>query len=190
MRDLITSVIFAATCTALSFPATAGIYKYIDENGQVAYSDKPVDGAKKLKIRHRTRADERLARDDFRSERNTDASERNSDRDTEVTYESLEILTPKHDKVVSDRSGSVEVIVLPSPKLGEQHELVINVDGKDISRGRHANLSLSQVPRGSHKVTARILDANGGTLITSAPITFHVKRPVIDEDSPLAFDRN
>lgn len=189
MRDLITSVFFVAFCSAFCVSAVAGIYKYIDENGQVAYGDKPVDGAKKLKIRHKSRAEERLVGDP--NERNTSESDnKNPDKPSVANYQSLEILTPKNDKVVSDRSGSVEVIVLPSPKLADRHELVINVDGKDISRGRHANLTLSQVPRGSHKVTAKIVDANGSTLISSSAVTFHVKRPIIDEDSPLAFDKN
>jgi len=163
-------------------PATSGVYKYIDENGQVAYSDKPVEGAKKLKIRSRNGPS--YASQPSKPANNEQSGEADNNG---FKYESFELLTPKEDKVVSDRSGSVQVVFLPEPALAADHEIIVNVDGKDISRGRHANISLSQVPRGSHKVTGRIESAEGKVLITSATVTFHVKRPIIDEDSPLAF---
>ncbi len=162
-------------------PAVSGVYKYIDENGQVAYSDKPVEGAQRLKIRSRTTPS-------YAAQPSPEQNKEPAKADnTGFKYESFELLTPKHDKVVSDRSGSVQVIFLPTPTLAADHEIVVTVDGKDISRGRHANISLSQVPRGSHKVSGRIEAPSGEVLISSQTITFHVKRPIIDEDSPLAF---
>lgn len=166
----------------MAAPASSGVYKYIDENGQVAYSDKPVQGAEKLKIRSRNGPS--YAAQPSNSAQNEQAGESDSNG---FKYESFELLTPKNDKVVSDRSGSVQVVFLPSPSLAADHEIIVTVDGKDISRGRHANISLSQVPRGSHKVTGRIESAEGKVLIKSATVTFHIKRPIIDDDSPLAF---
>ncbi len=163
-------------------PVAAGVYKYIDENGQVAYGDRPVQGAEKLKIRSRNGPSYATQPSQPANSKQQSEADNNG-----FEYESLELLTPKNDKVVSDRSGSVQVIFLPAPALAPDHEIIVTVDGKDISRGRHANISLSQVPRGSHKVTGRIESSDGQVLIKSDTITFHVKRPIIDEDSPLAF---
>lgn len=178
-------VFLASTLLVANSSSIAGIYKYIDEDGQVAYSDKPVDGAEKMKIRERAPRPE--AGFDTNSNRGQGPEGELSEQ---VEYESLEILTPRNDRVIADRTGSVEVILLPTPRLADGHELIIVVDGKDISRGRHANVTLSQVPRGSHKVSARILDSGGQTLMTSPTVTFHVKRPIIDKDSPLAYDND
>ena len=176
IASLLVALLLAAT------PVASAVYKYIDENGQVAYGDRPVQGAEKLKIR--TRNIPRYAAPEEYDKRNQQAGQPDK---AGFTYESFELLTPKHDKVVSDRSGAVEVIFLPTPSLAPDHEIIVNVDGKDISRGRHANLSLSQVPRGSHKVSGRIESAEGKVLMKSATVTFHVRRPIIDEDSPFAF---
>ncbi|OED36798.1 hypothetical protein AB833_25655 [Chromatiales bacterium (ex Bugula neritina AB1)] len=186
VRDFATPLLFATVLLAATNVSTAGIYKYIDENGQVAYSDKQIDGAEKMNIKHLSRRLDpgSVTETDHHSETGSETKPEDSD----ISYQSLEILTPKNDRVVADRSGTVEVIVLPTPRLGASHELVIVVDGKDISRGRSANITLSQVPRGSHNVGARILDANGQTLITATEATFHIKRPIIDRQSPLAFD--
>ena len=172
MRDYITVCFFVVAVTFVSGNTIAGIYKYLDENGKIAYSDKPVQGAQELKIRTRSTSELDEA------QRAADALENDDDNSGEVTsYESLELLTPGDDKVVSDRSGSVQVILLPTPQLSNTHELIITVDGKDISRGRHANLNLSQVSRGTHTVSARILNANGDTMISSPTTTFHVREP-------------
>lgn len=166
MRDYIATICLVIAITSVSGAAIGGIYKYLDENGNVAYSDKPIQGAKRMNIQLRPTPE-------------PDEQQQAADAlESEVTsYESLELLTPKNDKIVSDRSGSVQVILLPTPGLSSTHEMVITVDGKDISRGRHANLNLSQVSRGTHTVSGRILDANGTTIITSATSTFHVKEP-------------
>ena len=171
MRDYFATIFFVTAITLASGSAVGGIYKYIDENGQVAYGDKPVEGAKRMSIQLRPTP--------VPEENKAQAEElANAGANEEVaSYESLELLTPTQEKVVSDRSGSVQVILLPTPRLSRTHELVISVDGKDISRGRHANLNLSQVSRGTHIVSARILDANGTVMISSPSVTFHVQKP-------------
>ncbi len=170
MKDYFSfTVLVAIASLLLPMASNAGIYKYLDENGRVAYSDKPVEGAKKMKIqRQPTPQPDESTEDD-------DASE--DEEEEEVTsYKSLKILNPTHDKVISDRSGSVQVILLPSPRLSSEHQLIINVDGKDISRGKHANLNLANVHRGSHTVSGRIVDADGNLMIESPSVSFHVRR--------------
>ena len=171
VRDYLTVCLFVVAVTSVSGTAIAGIYKYLDENGNIAYTDKPVQGAEKLKIKLRPTPEADPA------QRTAEALESDDDGKEVTRYESLELLTPNNDKVVSDRSGSVQVILLPTPRLSIAHEMVITVDGKDISRGQHANLNLSQVARGTHTVSARILDAHGYTMISSPTNTFHVQRP-------------
>ena len=171
MRDHFTTFFFVTAITLASGSAVGGIYKYLDENGQIAYSDKPVEGAKRMNIQLRPTPEPDEV-EDVVEELASDGTS------AEVTdYESLELLTPTQEKVISDRSGSVQVIALPTPRLSRSHELVITVDGKDISRGRHANLNLSQVSRGTHIVSARILDASGTLIITSPSVTFYVQKP-------------
>lgn len=177
MKDYITALIIITGITLVSGTAGAGIYKYLDENGKVVYGDKPVAGAKKMKVRRRP---EPVAE---RREEFDDSDGGQQDDLEEVTkYDSLELLSPKNDKVVLDRTGSVQVILMPAPRLSSTHELIINVDGKDISRGKHSNLNLQGMSRGTHTVSARIVDANGIELIASPTAIFHVKRPTADDE--------
>lgn len=185
MEQVLKRLLLVALCSSLCSIASAAVYKYTDENGQTAYSDKPIEGAKKLKLPGTAT---RKRDSDNTAKQSSGKSEENQKPDKSVQYKSLEVLTPKHDKVVDGTSGDVEVILLATPKMVPGHQIVVTLDGKDISKSRHANLSLSQVPRGSHTLASRIIDKNGTTLIKAKPVTFHIKRPIIEKDSPLAFD--
>lgn len=168
MRDYLPLLLVIAL---LPLSAWAGIYKYIDANGRVAYSDRPVEGAQAMKLRSApTPPADKYADEDG-------VTDDNISGDGEVTrYSSLQVLNPTPGKTINDRSGSVQVILLPTPPLSSSHQLIINVDGKDISRGRHANLSLTNVGRGSHSVTGRIVDADGFVMIESPTVSFHVRK--------------
>lgn len=169
MREYLRLPVFVLAAL-LPLSSSPGIYKYIDENGRIAYSDKPVVGAQAVKIqRAPTPSREDVAENDY-------LGEDNFDEYGEVTkYNALQVLHPIPEKVVNERSGSVQVILLATPPLSDQHQLIITVDGKDISRGRHANLNLTNLPRGSHSVNGRIVDSNGFEMIKSPTVTFYVR---------------
>jgi len=176
-KPTLTAISVAACLAATIGIAHAAVYKYIDENGNIAYGDRPVDGSEQVKIHGaRTTNDQR---DDDESDEESgngssgNAAEQTGD-ETETVYRSLEILTPKPGKVVDERSGAVQVIFLPTPSLAQSDQLVVTVDGKDISKGRDANLALSNLTRGPHTVTGKIIDADGKTKISSAFVTFQV----------------
>lgn len=171
MRDYLRLlVLFLAALAPLS--SSPAIYKYIDENGRVAYSDKPVDGAKTMKIRRTPSPAQNQPTNDAVGDANFD------EYGEVVKYNSLQVLNPPPEKIIDERSGAVQVILLATPQLSNSHQLIINVNGKDISRGRHANLNLSNLTRGSHTISGRIIDSNGFEMIKSPDVTFHVR----DED--------
>jgi hypothetical protein len=175
-----------AACIGFCSASVAGIYKYTDENGNTIYTDKPSDGAERVKIRNESKAP-RAPRQKYEPAVGEARGDRSDQLD--VIYSKLEILTPKNDSTAPGNSGNVDVVLLASPRLHARHRIVIALDGKEISNGRHANLSLTQLSRGTHTLTAQIVDAEGSTQIQADAVSFHVKRPVISKDSPLAFDR-
>ena len=51
-KSSIFSIITACLCLLIQIPAQAGVYKWVDENGQVQYGDQPVNAdAEKITIR-------------------------------------------------------------------------------------------------------------------------------------------
>lgn len=178
MRALAQSTILAAAVATASIHgvADAAVYKYIDENGNVAYGDKPIEGSTKFKI-HGERAESKPAEKPSKADRSresADDADGNSNEEENVLYEELLILTPKPGKVINSNAKSVQVIFLPTPPLGKSDQLVITLDGKEVSKGRDANLSVSNLTNGSHTIVGKITNAEGKTKITSSTVTFQV----------------
>jgi len=171
------TIIIAAS---LAFAATAAaqVFKYIDENGNVAYSDRPVVGAEEVKIKE-TRKRRSIPEDNRSGNTPEPGAARSSrtipsDAKQEVTYSGLEILTPKDNKVVDARSGTVQIVFLPSPALGEGDEIVLNVNGKDMSKGRSTSFSLNALAAGGYSITGRIVNGDGETRIGSPSVSISV----------------
>lgn len=170
LKTTLLSVGILGVSLAIS-PASANIYKHVDQYGNVSYSDKPSLGAEEFKVsggKSKSKSE-----DDIEEEQ---ASNPKKGDDTEsVKYKSLEILTPRQGKVVDSETKAVQVILLPTPSLGANDELVINIDGKDVSKGRDVNLSVQNLPSGDHTVSSRIQNSEGQVVIESASVRFQIK---------------
>ena len=110
MKAFVKTTLFIVALTGAQLAGTqlvsADVYKYIDENGNVAYGDKPVSGSEQVKIQKAKRPkpqvqDEGESGEQPQSNRNG-GSRQSGDEDAPVVYKSLEILTPKNEKVIED----------------------------------------------------------------------------------------
>lgn len=177
MKTIVKTALFSIALLATQL-AGAAVYKYIDENGNVAYGDKPVEGSEQVKI-HGVRSS---SRGDSGSD--GDSGNRSADRGSEsgddenagplTQYSNLAVLTPREGKVVDPAKGTVQIIMLPTPSLGEADQLIINIDGKDVNKGRDVNLAVKNLPNGKHTVTGRIEREDGKVVIESASVNFQI----------------
>lgn len=170
VRTTVCSTGILATALLIS-PVSADIFKHVDEQGNVSYSDQPVLGAEKIATRN-LRSSRRAS-----DEENGDESTSSSDADETAEspdYKSLRILTPREGKVVDAETGTVQVILLPTPSLGKSDNLIIEIDGRDVSKGRDVNLSVQNLPNGKHSVSSRIENSDGEVIIESASVNFTI----------------
>jgi hypothetical protein len=164
MRNFILLLIFF-----LALPLYArDVYKWINEEGVVIYSDTYVEGAERIRVT------------DKKSSQASNSSD--SDRDGDSGYASLEIVQPENDATVRSNTGSVAVGLNLSPTLGEGHSVKILVDGSELEgEMRSTQFTLNNLNRGTHSLETRIVDAEGNVLISSKLINFHLRKASIDE---------
>lgn len=93
-------------------------------------------------------------------------------------YDSLQVTSPKHDLAIRENSGNILISVSLSPELSSQHghALEILMDGQVLANSGPTFIDLENVDRGTHNLTARVIDEQGRTLITSEPVSFHMLR--------------
>lgn len=158
-------------CWLLPLAAPAAVYKWVDEEGNVVYSDKPHADAKKLNLPPPSI----YSPPSTASEANTT---RKKEKEGSTGYKVL-IVSPRQDETIRDNTGAVTVqmVLEPSLKAEAGHQLALLLDGiKQPGNSISSLLQLQNVDRGSHTVQIQVEDAEGKTLATSNVVTFHLKQ--------------
>jgi len=82
------------------------------------------------------------------------------------------IVSPEADETVHSNSGSIRVVVQDVPN-GLQ--LQPSLDGEPASEPLTDSVFyLHDVPRGTHELTVKLLDASGREVMQTSSVTFHV----------------
>lgn len=91
-------------------------------------------------------------------------------------YSLLAIAMPEPDQTLHNGESQVNVSVQVMPALRPGHRLVILLNGSEAASGAGTRYTLSGVERGSHVLVAEVRDGRGKVLISSAPVTFHMRQ--------------
>jgi len=172
-------------CLAISTAALGGIevYRWIDAEGQVHYSDRPSPGADRVAIDVTPPGSTPVAGVSSAGSARA-AGKKDS---AAAAYDSLTIQAPGQDETLWNIGGQLDVAVVPQPALQQGHRLQLVLDGQtaaELEPGA-TRTSLSDVPRGQHTLEAKIQDQSGATLIQSAPVTFYVQQSSVARNPPV-----
>lgn len=166
--------LLAALLALLAMPVLAGTYKWVDEDGKVHYSDKPVEGAEEVKLPQLPTYDtSRLPKDT----RPLDTGTEDVDDEQETSYSRFEFISPKPDQVFWNTGGSIPVQLALQPGLRNGHQLKVYLDGT-LKAGPSQSLgfTLTEMYRGSYSVRAVVVDRNDQEIARTGSVTFHVKQ--------------
>lgn len=151
---------------------SAKIYKWILPDGTVKYSDRPQEkGAKELKL---------PPLQTYSAPPSDQASDDNDDDNDEIAeqarYEVVKIISPKANETIRDNGGTVSVRLDIKPALQSGHVVEISMDGKPIGSGSATSISVSNIDRGTHSVSANVKDASGNVVGNAGGVTFTLQR--------------
>lgn len=150
----------------------AAVYKWVDDKGEVNYSDRPHPGAQEMT---------NLDVPTYVSPPPPPPASAKSTPSTHTakSYESLAITRPGNDEGVRSNNGdvSVSVAVLPELHTDLGHRLGILLDGALIADPSDATeFQLNNIERGSHTLQAVVFEASGNAVAESPPVTIHLYR--------------
>lgn len=162
------------------------IYRWVDKDGQVHYSDQPGAANAELVILSDPNA--------YEAEPTTPdyaAGDNEEDETPDVTsYASLAIVQPTPDQVFFAADATIVVAAELGGTLQPDHTVVFFVNGNRRPAGSGLSLELQNLERGTHFLRASVLDQNGEPVITSQQITFHIRQASINTpQSPQARPR-
>ena len=176
MRKLL---LFAGILAAMALPLGGGaaVYKSVDEDGNVTFSDTPSPGAEEIEIKEVPTVPSRVPNTDFSSDDGNEG--RNAEPGSR--YDNIAIVSPENDTAIRNNAGSLSVSVSIQPALAQSHQVVLFMDGTEAARSRSPVFQFSNVDRGTHTLTAAIVDGDGNELIRSDSVSFTLHRHSVQQ---------
>lgn len=153
-------LIISVLLLVLLNPAIAEtVYKTVDENGNVIFTDKPSEEAEKVKIQDLENTIDNPNPAKYKpSAPKSDA--------VSFSYESLTVTSPENGAGIRSNNGSVSISLSIEPNIRPGHKVIIMMDGKQVGTG--FAVSLQNVDRGTHTITAKVVDGEGKSLISTS----------------------
>ncbi|ABO25425.1 conserved hypothetical protein [Shewanella loihica PV-4] len=162
------------TLLLMTLGAQAAIYKWVDKDGKVHYSDTPVENSTQVEFKENTENQIKLPPPAVR-EPLTPAKE-----EPKELYK-LSISSPSEEETLRDNNGNITVIGSITPDLAAGHVLVLLMDGKVVSTPQASPVfTLENVDRGEHKFEIKALAQNGKQLASTPPRTVFLHRATIN----------
>lgn len=145
---------------------SGAVYRRRSEDGSIEFSDSPSPDSERVQIRE-TQTIEAPPPPSFVYERSQAAPER---------YTRVEIVEPADDAQIRENTGNLTVSVAVEPGLSGSDRVAILVDGQEAASGTQTSFTLTNLDRGTHRLTAVIRSPDGKAVITSPAISFHMLR--------------
>lgn len=168
------NLVFIFVVLILSFTVNAELYKSVDADGNVTYSDRP-----EAAVSSGTEEVTEISVPPVNTADAVDTSVLNepvsSSLKNKAVVDSIKIVSPQNDEAIRQNAGNVSITV--ATESGFKNGIVaIYLDGNEVSRGPATSVALQNVDRGTHVITADLISPTGKVLSSAAPVTFHLLR--------------
>ncbi|MEH6388739.1 DUF4124 domain-containing protein [Pseudomonas profundi] len=164
---------------------SAQVYSWTDENGNRVFSDQPHPKADSIDLGP-VNTIEPPSPSAMEWQNDRDRSQ-TSGQQSQTVYQRLAITSPTHDQAVRANDGTLSLTVETNPPLSGNHLLRAEVDGKLAEEAVPGNgnaahqLQINELDRGSHTVTAVVVNARGEIIQRSDPLRIHIQRTSLNQ---------
>ena len=160
-------ILAAALTLCLSITATAEVYKTIDENGKVIFTDNP-QGKKAEKV-ELPPINSQPATPVFTPPKSADKPK--------AIKPVMQIRSPKSGAQIPTGQHQIPVSIGLRPKLKAGQTIQMLINGQPFGSAQASTqFVLKDVFRGEHQLSAQLRDPNGKVLMTSRSVTIYVQR--------------
>jgi hypothetical protein len=166
MRTILFTLMFIACTVAVA----ATVYKWVDEEGVVHYSDQPHENAQKVELK---------APQTYSAPKTSSPGQSSSaPARKSPAYQSCKVSEPANEQAFLN-TDTVTAGVTVQPVVRPGDTAVVTLDGSPVpgvpSTG--GQFTISPVDRGTHTIQMVVKDPDGTTVCSSAPVTFYVRQP-------------
>lgn len=167
-RLLVISGIFSL----ISATAYGEVYRHVDAQGNVTFSDEPMDGSETIQVKPVTTVTLPKPEDVQDAPEVVEQAREEGQR-----YTSVSIVSPSDGDAFHSGSGNVQIEVTSSPSLQPGHRYEVTLDGQPVGQTTSGSVTINHIDRGTHQAAAHIINENGIRVRSGETISFTVHRP-------------
>ena len=173
-------ILIAFSLAIMASPLMAEVYKTVDADGNVTYTDKPPpDGSKPIKLAPISVIEAPTY------EKAPDPANAGGEgeeiplRDLRKIYRDFAIISPQSEESVWRPDGPVAVAWSVGNPLQQGMQVSIYLDGAKQATTTEQIIPLAGLERGEHTLTAELRDAKNRMIASAVPVTFFIQQPNI-----------
>lgn len=173
-------IVFALLMIAAT-PLLAQVYKVVDEDGNVTYTDQPpADGSGPIELRPISV----IEAPTYETAPKTGGEAGGDEDGKEMSlsylrknYRDFAIVSPQQEESVWRPDGPIPVAWNTKYALQEGMQVNLFLDGKKHSSTTQQMVPVANLDRGEHVLTAELRDAKNRVIAQAGPVTFFVRQP-------------
>lgn len=165
--------LFASLILLLSVEAMAEVYKTVDKNGRVTYTDVPPadTNAKPIELK---------SINSLPTPPPVVSDPGPAPAQAAVEYR-VDIIAPENGKTLMPHERSVTVSLGVNPGLQNGDRFAYKLDGNTIQTSSEMSYTIVEPPRGEHVLTVAVVSSEGEILAQSNAVTLLVMRPLVKQ---------
>lgn len=172
------ALLLAVVGSCWAVAAQAAVYRWVDADGVVHFSDQPHEGATEIFVKEpQTYSAPKSAP---AANSNTNAAAAARLKDLNFRYTSCAVGSPAAESTIGDAdSVAVSISLNPAPRPTDRISLFY--DGAPVagSGSTSTGYTISPLDRGTHTLSVSVSDGGGTVLCQSGPLTFYVRQPSV-----------
>lgn len=155
----------------MALPSLAEMYRWKDAQGNVVFGDSPPEGVQAEPVRVRPNVVETPSLPQA-------APPSPAAEPAAPAYRELRIVDPVDGSTVRENAGNIVVSISLDPGLNVRagHKVQLLLDGNQVAEGQTVQFPLTNVDRGTHSLSVRVVTAQGRELASSPAISFTLQR--------------
>jgi hypothetical protein len=167
-----------ASASLMTTGAQAEVYKIVDKDGNVIYTDQPPEpGAEPVELPGLSvigslpgPAPKAEVTGDPAEEQVTDI------RELRRGYKDFRITSPAQEEHIQGTGNAVTLSWDARYALQPGMVVIFTLDGTDLEPTVSPSLSLQEIDRGEHTVSARLVDSQARIIASASPVTFFMRQ--------------
>ncbi len=158
-----------------AFTVDAELYKGLNNEGNIIYSDQPFDDAQKFTPPSLTIVDAPKVKAKKKAVE--------KEKTVEFKYTDFDIVSPKNnDSIWNDPDPAISLQLKPALNTAEGHNIWLLMNGKPlVKNSKSLSLHIGRADRGAHQLQAQVRDKDGKIIARTRSIIVHIKYTSINK---------